>query len=772
MALSGDLANPPWACPGEQKIPKFKRKKHLSMGFRFRLHSLIGLLSLGVNILFSVQEARGQWAGYGQAPQATAPWMPTGYCLPAPASVPFSDPGLDSFSFSLPDPRGQWRTFWFRDSRVMAPDLARRYPGIRTFQGYDPQSPGIQVRMEWTPLGLTAEVRGGEERYSLAPLQDQPDWYWVYSHGDPLAPSPSPRQGCLHSPGEAVFARERPWIAQREDPLPGSELRTHGESRRTYRLALAANAEYSQAVSGGTPTKPLVLAAMVISVNRINGILERELAVRLELIPQTEDLIYLFEPDPYGNHNPFQVQTQNQANIDAVVGTAHYDIGHVFTTGAGGLAELASVCHPETKAMAVTGQPNPVGDRFDVDYVAHEMGHQLGATHSFNALFSGSCLGNAFRPAAYEPGSGSTIMSYAGLCGPQNDYALYCDDYFHRVNLLQIRDFLSHPLGGGQCGSTEPGMPAPSSPSLGQHYFIPAHTPFELEVDSTEPGTFYSWEQWNLGEFGIDFSLARVGPLFRSFPPQPEGKRVFPRMESLVNGPPYPGERLPDTAQELVFVLTVRSLDQGWGSFRCAEDSLRIQVMDSPRPFSLIDPGPSRSHWQAGEQVQVKWDPVGTASPPISCTEVDIWLSLDGGGSFPILLASAVSNNGEAWVTLPAGIYTRQARVKVKARQNLFFALSPRDFSIDPWPESLKEIPVDSSLVLYPNPGGDFLELRAPDTEVAEWKLFDLRGRLLDQGEYPRQNRISTAHWASGLYLLEWTSRTGKGRTWRKWQKL
>lgn len=732
-----------------------------------------GILA-GIFLIFPAK-VEGQWSwqewirDHAEEPGFLSPGSGSeGYLLPGPDSFPFLETGEAPFFFSLPDPEGNWTRFQFRPSPVMAPALAERYREIRTFQGHDPEDPRRQVRMEYTPRGLTAEVRGGGQRYSLAPLEPGSTQYSVIDHGKFSADRPSQRQ-CLRDPASPLsFAEDARALPFPSEPEP----RSHGLIRRRYRLALAANAQYAQAVSGGTPSLPMVLSAMVITVNRINGIFERELAVRLELIPQTEDLIYLMEPDPYGNHNPYQVQTQNQANIDSVVGTAHYDIGHVFTTGGGGLAEIASICNPATKAMGVTGQPHPVGDRFDVDYVAHEMGHQLGATHSFNTHYSGSCLGNAYWLAAYEPGSGSSIMSYAGLCGSQNDYALHCDDYFHRVNLLQIRDFLADPWGGARCGSTDTGMTPPMLPVLGQQYFIPAHTPFELAVDAPVPGWYYSWEQWNLGQFGIDFSLARTGPLFRSFPPQMDGRRVFPRMESLVSGPPYPGEKLPDTAQELVFVLTVRSQDQGWGSFTSSEDSVRIQVLPSPRPFAVIDPGPGRDHWQAGTTVSVTWDPVGTAAPPVSCSEVDLLLSLDGGQHFPILLDSAVPNTGQAWVTLPIGLHTSKARLKIKARQQPFFALSPRDFRIDPWPEALDALSSPKGWTVFPNPGGDYLEIQTEDRgERGTWVLYDLQGRRLAEGKYPEQRRIPAAHWASGLYLLEWTSHYKGQKSWIKWQK-
>src|SRR5690606_22782836 len=180
------------------------------------------------------------------------------------------------------------------------------------------------------------------------------------------------------------------------------------------------------------PTKLNVLSAMVTTINRVNGIYEKELSVSLELIGDNDTLIYLNgSTDPFdANNNGGALLGQNQTNTNTVIGAANYDIGHIFSTDGGGIAFLGCVCANNQKARGVTGSPSPVGDPFDVDYVAHEMGHQFGANHSFNA-----CSGTESQQNAFEPGSGSTIMAYAGICGPVNNLQANSHDYFHITSL-------------------------------------------------------------------------------------------------------------------------------------------------------------------------------------------------------------------------------------------------------------------------------------------------------------------------------------------------
>ncbi|MFM9055880.1 MAG: reprolysin-like metallopeptidase, partial [Bacteroidota bacterium] len=298
----------------------------------------------------------------------------------------------------------------------------------------------------------------------------------------------------------------------------GSVLRTHGTQLRNYRLAMAATGEYT-AYHGGT--KSSALSAIVVSMNRVNGIYEKEVAVRMTLIPNDTLIIYTNgSTDPYTNNDGSTMLGENITNCNSVIGSANYDIGHVFSTGGGGVAYLGVPC-TSNKAGGVTGSGSPVGDAFDVDYVAHEIGHQFGGQHTFNSV-TGSCGGgNRSSGSAYEPGSGITIMAYAGICGADN-LAPNSIAYFHTHSFDQIVNYITTGSGNTCPTTTATSNTPPSATPAGLAYTIPFQTPFELSAtgsDANGDAITYSWEEYDLGPSGTWNAPSGNAPLFRPFPP-------------------------------------------------------------------------------------------------------------------------------------------------------------------------------------------------------------------------------------------------------------
>ncbi|MEZ5057225.1 MAG: zinc-dependent metalloprotease family protein [Saprospiraceae bacterium] len=441
-----------------------------------------------------------------------------------------------------------------------------------------------------------------------------------------------------------------------------------------YRLALACTGEYGTYHGG---TKALVLAEMNTAMNRINGIYERDLAVTMQLIPNNDAIIYLNGAnDPYTNGSN-NLLGENQTNVDNVIGDANYDIGHIFGTGDGGVASLRSVCNSGTKARGMTALQNPTGDPFYVDYVAHEMGHSFGANHSFN----NSCNRNRVSAAAVEPGSGSTIMSYAGICPPNVQGQV--DDYFHAYNLVEMNAFIVNGPGNNcavrtNSGNSQPQAFAPVDRTL------PVNTPFVLTGSATDAdGTgslTYNWEQMD-NEIVVmpPSSSNNGGPAFRSVNPIPSPSRYFPNLQTLTSGGTDQWEVLPSVARIMEFRFQVRDNNPGAGC--TAEDDIILNFADNADNFHVLAPNGGET-WNVGDLKTITWDVANTTASPVSCTNVDILLSTDGGFTYPVVLANDVPNNGSYQITVPNNV-SNNARVFVKCASNYFFDISDSDFAIE-----------------------------------------------------------------------------------------
>jgi PKD repeat protein len=464
-----------------------------------------------------------------------------------------------------------------------------------------------------------------------------------------------------------------------------SATRPHGDVLRTYRLALASTFEYSDFHSDAQPIpdKAEVMAQGIIpAVNRVTGIYEREVAVHLTLVANNDLVIFNTPADPYVNDQGITMLATNQATLDAIIGPLNYDIGHVASTGGGGVALLGVVCSA-TKAAGVTGLPQPTGDPYYVDYVAHEMGHQFGGNHTFNGSVS-NCAGSQHNPGtAYEVGSGSTIQAYAGICPPQN-LQPNSDPYFHGASYDEI---LNHITGSADsCAVKTPTGNSAPTVEAGVDYNIPARTPFTLTATGSDPDgdeLSFGWEEFDLGPTNDGRTDNGSSPIFRSFTPTLSPSRTFPRQSDLINNVTTYGELLPTTTRVMTFRVTGRDNRAGGGGVEY--DSMRVNVNSSAGPFSVTSPN-GDEWWTSGSTKTITWKVANTDQAPINATYVDIHLSTDGGQTFPIVLASAVPNDGSHDIGVPA-VATADARVRISATGNIFFDISNQDFYIDPPPQ-------------------------------------------------------------------------------------
>ena len=570
---------------------------------------------------------------------------------------------------ALPMPDGSFSRFSLTNSPVMAPELAAAFPEITTYAGQGIDDPAATARLDFTPAGFHAQVLSPHGAYYIDPwTKGDATRYTSYFKRDFVKPNDGWKCGVLDDAPANVFAER---MADRYGAERGGERAA--VNRRVYRLANTATAEYT-AFHGGTVSAGQ--AAIVTAVNRVSGVYETELGIRLTLVANNQNLVFTNSvTDGLSNDNGGSLLSQNQSKCDTIIGPANYDIGHVFSTGGGGVAFLGCVCANGSKAGGVTGLPAPTGDPFYIDYVAHEMGHQFGGDHTFNTS-NPNCQPQRSSQSAFEPGSGSTLMAYAGICG-SDDLQPNSDPYFHFRSIQQITSYIG---GGGNCSSnTATGNNTPTVSATGGNV-IPIGTPFSLTAAGSDPDgnpITYCWEERDLGPArALIAGDGGSGPILRSLSPVASGTRTFPRLSGLQNGSNTTlGETLPNTSRTLNFRCTVRDSVAGGGGTGFTD--IAVTSNAGAGPFRVTQP----SSGSFNGSMTVTWNVANTTAAPVNCSSVRILLSTDAGATFPTVLESSTANDGSQVVTLPA-ISTTQGRIKVEAIGNIFFDINDANFSV------------------------------------------------------------------------------------------
>ncbi len=655
----------------------------------------------------------------------------------------------------LPMPNGKIGQYYIFETDMMAPGLAQRYPEIKTYTLINTENPRITGKADFTLWGFHAKVFSGDKTYFIDPYRHgNQQWYFSYYKKDYNKPL-NERMQCLVDDEFEKSEIQSGGIELHNDRPRNTGLRkTFGTDKRTYRLALACTIEYSAAVAGVNATKAQVLSAMVTTMNRVNGVFERELSMNAQLINNTDDVIYLpGTTDPYSNNSGSQMLGQNHATLQSVIGAANYDFGHVFSTGGGGIASFASVCR-NSKARGVTGSSNPVGDPFDIDYVAHEMGHQFGGSHTFNST-TGSCGGNGSSSSSFEPGSATTIMGYAGICGADNIQG-NSDDYYHIRSLMQMSN---HMDGNGNCATkVSSNNTPPSFTSINKTYTIPYKTFFELEADGSDADNHpitYCWEQWDLGAYGPWNLVSSGNPLFRSFAPTQDNVRVFPELlkvrPELIK---TRGEVLPEVTRDVNFKLTVRDISNGYGSFNYSDDELLIQAVNTGTPlFRVTSHGTTGQIWTGDTKQTVTWEVGGTTANGINAATVDVYVSVDTGRTWPYKVADNVPNDGSQDIIIP-NVATNFGLVKVKGHNNIFFDINNGYITIQPqtYPTNINERTI-KNIQLLPNPSNGRLSISNLPSNTRNIELLSTNGQVIK--DLPVHSTIDLSELSNGLYFLK-----------------
>ncbi|RZJ66866.1 MAG: T9SS type A sorting domain-containing protein [Flavobacterium sp.] len=579
--------------------------------------------------------------------------------------------GSNGVIVSLPNPDGNFERFRVTEFSNMDPELAARYPEIKSYTGKSLDHAGATVYFSISPLGLQSmTINPDKSAVFIEPYTTDQSVYTVYRKSDKVA---------------TLTQWDCNVIAEATKDLDASMLRPNADdgNLRNYRLAMSVTGEYT-AYFGGT--KALALAAINNSMTRVNGVFETDLGIHMNLISNTDAVIYTSaSTDPYSNASTGAGGAWNQelqTTLTNTIGSANYDIGHLFgATGGGGNAGcIGCVCKNPTTSVPLgkgSGYTSPAdgipsGDNFDIDYVAHEIGHQFGGNHTFS-------MSNEGTIAQCEPGSGSTIMGYAGITG-STDVQAHSDAYFHAVSIQQITNYVKTTT----CQTTTVTGNAIPTANAGADYTVPKGTPFILNgsgSDANGGALTYCWEQMNQRTTTNSMPTATKtgGPNFRSYSPTTSTSRMFPRLETVKTGATaWTWEAVPTVARTLNFRFTVRD-NQGSLAANNSDDMV-VTVNATAGPFAVSVPNTAVSY-VGGSSQTVTWAVAGTTANGVNCANVDILLSTDGGNTFPITLLAATPNDGTQAVTIPNTPGT-QNRIMVKGTNHIFFDMSNANFTI------------------------------------------------------------------------------------------
>ncbi len=580
---------------------------------------------------------------------------------------------------TLPDAHGNLSRFRIKEHSNFSLGLQKKYPNIKSYAAQSITDANTVAKISLGTDGFHAVLfYKNKPNVYIDPYTKDNQNYIVYQKTS--LPKADEDFKCLvESTGKMEFSS-------------ALQQKSNDGKLRTFRMALACTGEYAQFHLGPNQQniadsatdeekKAAILSAMNTSMTRINGILEKEIAIKLELVDNNDAIIFLDgDTDEMTDGNTGTLINEIQAIIDTNIGAANYDVGHVFSTAGGGLdgaAILGSACITNQKARGVTGLGSPVGDPYDIDLVIHELGHQFGATHTQN----NDC--NRTDATAVEPGSGSTIMGYAGICSPNvksGNSNGNSDDYFHAVSIAQILNLLNTSANCAVVTATNNTAPTADA---GSDFSIPKSTPFKLTGTATDidgmSSLTYNWEQLDNETATMPpVSTSTIGPLFRSLPSKNVPTRYFPDLATIIAGETFTTwEVLPSVARELDFAFTVRDNDTRGGS--TARDDLKINVIDTT-PFSVTAPT-SAVTWNTGSTQTITWNKGETETAPINCSLINIKLSVDGGLTFPITLKSNTPNDGTEEVFIPDNA-TDKARIMVEAADNIFYNVNAINFTI------------------------------------------------------------------------------------------
>lgn len=668
------------------------------------------------------------------------------------AKAPKRLAGQSEVIISFPNSTGRMENFRVTENSNFEPELASKYPDIKSYIGEGVEDPASKVYFSISPLGLSSmEIYKDQSAVFIQPYTKDLSTYIVYKKSD--------RKDHLNKLECTVSD-----AAQKGNLNVVTHKNADDATLRTFRLALSCTGEYTSYFGG---TKAQALAAMNNTMTRVNGIFENDFAARMVLIANNDDLIYTdAATDPYSSSS--QMKNWNlelMNNLSSSIGNNNFDIGHLFgRDGGGGNAGcIGCICDNDMSTYQSQGitypssykgsgytspaNGNPSGDTFDIDFVAHEMGHQFGGNHTSSYRVEPDLK-------SVEPGSGSTIMGYAGVTS--YDVQNNSDPFFHAISIEQITNNIK----AKTCSvNTDTGNSIPTA-NAGPDYIIPKSTPFMLTGSGTDADgdqLTYIWEQMDKGtssETGANSAAQESktwGPIFRPWRPSASPVRYFPTMSSILAGSfktagtEIDVEALPSVARALNFRLTVRDNKAGGGANN--SDDTKLTVDPAAGPFMITSQNTAVSYVKGSSQT-VTWDVAGTTANGVNTANVDILWSTDNGSTWTTLL-TGTPNDGSENITIPDTL-TNSGRIMIKGSHHIFFDINNANISVKNSNEDAA--PSSTEIKLYPNPVKNILTLT--NTSNEEYKIYDMSGRLVSGGNL-ESGTVNVNKLTNGIYVIQ-----------------
>lgn len=626
---------------------------------------------------------------------------------------------------TLPSPDGNLKDFIVRESPVMEEGLAVKFPGIKSYSGKATDNSSATVRFTVTKLGFHAMVTSGSSITYYVNCLDKKSSLYMVNDRDNVK-------------GANTFSCQTDQVLLNDARIAGKKTPFTGNADdsklRTYRLALCVTGEFSRYFMTGDEVTTAdsiatVLSAITVHLARANEVYERDFGVRMVFVNDEEKIIYL---DPKKDPFSFSLNSQCQNTCDSKIGNTNYDIGHVVQKGSdnGSAGCIGCVCKTGSKGSGYSTYSKPdLLDPFVIDYWTHEMGHQFGANHTYTYSNEGS-------GANLEPGSGSTIMGYAGITG-STDVQDHSDDYFHAASIAQVTNYLKTGF-GNTCGVvSESSNPAPVVENA-KNFTIPKSTPFALKGRASDENDgkgalIYMWEQIDQYVSGksntFPKATSKEGPLFRSIKYSSNPERTFPDMATILSGQlTNKWEALPSVERTMNFRLTVWDNHPGSGANSSSDNTITVDA--GAGPFKVTSQNGGSDLWTAGDTKTITWDVANTDGGNVNCTKVNILLSTDDGQTFDITLARHTANDGSENITVP-DVDTKKARIKIEANRNIFFDITDKKFEIQP--AAAKVVAVQQrNWKLQPNPAVSSTTLTAAKTlNHVQVTITSLQGRTV-----------------------------------------